>query len=562
MIIAANNNKPSYPFLADGKNNNYLLSEEDCNRTVYRYIKDNNDPSEIAILYNGIEITYEELFAEADLIADRLWNLGIRPGMYILTMFEGSPHITAFLLAASKIGACTMSLTTQTREDLVSGLLAISDVSMFFVMEKHYIQFSEMKCLDKLDYVVTVPKDYKKGVNRGEFKITNMSNIMRWDDFMSGPKSKSPEMVDGYYPLNIMATSGSTGNPKGIVHTNITQIALMKIYADAECGWNRGDRMFSMFPPYVATGISLSLLTPLALGISVIQRVGLSQDLFVDVLKNDKPNIILAPKSTWLTLPTAAPDGMDLSFIHSMVTAGEPVYQTEMEIFKTYLEKCGCHEVPDNGYGMSECNSLVSMTQNLQKEIFSSAGFALKHVVVSVFDFDEDRECDYGELGEICCISLANMQNYFMNRPATKEFYFVDDQENRWARSGDVGYITRRGEIVICCREKEKYTDKTGAHVYPFEVEQVVNEFPGITRSKALKMSYKGEEELSLHFTMSEKPADISVVCHELYEKCKEAGLAVVPKLFKYRENFPLNKGGKMDMVAIASESDGYVEIE
>lgn len=319
--------------------------------------------------------------------------------------------------------------------------------------------------------------------------------------------------------------------------------------------------MFSMFPPYVATGVSLSLLTPLALGIAVIQRLELSQKVFVDVLRQDKPGIVLAPKSTWLTLPEAAPEGMDLSFLHSMVTAGEPIYQTEMEILKKYLEANGCYEVPDNGYGMSECNSLLTMTQNLQKEIFSSAGFALNHVVISVFDIDKDRECDYDELGEICCISPANMQNYFMNRPATKDFYFNDDHGYRWGRSGDVGYITPRGEIIICCREKEKYTDKSGAHIYPFEVERVVNEFPGITRSKALKMNYQGEEVLSLHFTMNSIPSDPATVCEQLLEKCRESGLAVMPKLFKYRESFPLNKGGKMDMVAMAAETDGFIDL-
>lgn len=559
MITAENKNKPSFPFLGEGQKPGYLLTEEDCNITVYRYIKDNNDPEETALIYNGKEITYRELFAEADLIADRLWNEGIRPGMYILTMFEGSPHISAFLLAVSKIGVCTLSLTTQTKEEVVRTLLSISDVSMFFVMEKNYVQFSEMRCLDELDFVITIPKDYKEIKENNGYRRLKMSNIMKWDDFMSGPRSSAPEMKDGYYPLNIMATSGSTGNPKGIVHTNITQIALMKIYADEDCGWKRGDRMFSMFPPYVATGISLSLLTPLALGITVIQRLELSQEIFVDVLRKDKPAIIFAPKSTWLALPDTAPEGMDLSFVHSMVTAGEPIYQTEMGILKAYLEKNGCHVIPDNGYGMSECNSLVSMSRNLQKEIFSSAGFALDHVVVSVFDLDKNRECDYNELGEICCISPANMLNYFMNRSATKSFYFVDDHNLRWARSGDVGYITPRGEIVICCREKEKFTDRSGAHIYPFEVERVVNELPAITRSKALKMMYNNEEVLSVHFTMNETPSDVAAVCRQLLDKCRESGLAVLPKLFKYRDSFPLNKGGKMDMVAMAQETDGFI---
>lgn len=561
MYTAATKDKPSFPFLEGERSHDYLLAEEDCNVTVYRYVKDHNEPDAVAVRYDGVDVTYGELFAEADAIADRLWSVGIRPGMHVLTMFDGSPHITAFLLAISKIGVCALSLTTRVREDVVEALLGITDIAMFFVMDKHFVHFSEMRCVDALDYVVVIPKEYERGTGDGEYVPPRHSNISRWKNFMAGPKADAPEMTDGYYPLNIMATSGSTGLPKCIVHTNITQVALMKIFADTECGWQRGDRLFSLFPPYVATGISLSLLTPLALGITVVQRLELSQDAFVDVLENDRPNIVLAPKSTWLTLPDAAPEGMDLSFLHSMVTAGEPIYQTEMGILKSYLEENGCHEVPDNGYGLSECNSLVTMTQGRKKELFSSAGFALNHVLISVFDVEGDRECDYGELGEICCVSSANMQNYFMNKAATKGFYFVDERNLRWARSGDVGYITPRGEVVVCCREKERFTDKSGAHVYPFEVERVVNEMPGVVRSKALKMTIDGVEELSVHFSMSEEPDDIPGACARILQGCREAGLAVLPTLFKYRERFPLNAGGKMDMVAMANERDGLLRL-
>ena len=156
-------------------------------------------------------------------------------------------------------------------------------------------------------------------------------------------------------------------------------------------------------------------------------------------------------------------------------------------------------------------------------------------------------------------LQFKNMQNYFMNRPATKEFYFFDDRDLRWARSGDVGYITPRGEIVICCREKEKYTDQSGNHIYPFEVERVINEYPSVTRSKVLKTFSNGEEVLSVHFTMSEAPTDIASVCRQMLAKCREAGLAVLPKLFKCRDSFPLNKGGKIDMVAMANEKEGYI---
>lgn len=72
-------------------------------------------------------------------------------------------------------------------------------------------------------------------------------------------------------------------------------------------------------------------------------------------------------------------------------------------------------------------------------------------------------------------------------------------------------------------------------------------------------MNYNGEEVLSLHFTMAEEASDITAVCQQMLEICRKEGLAVLPKLFKYRDTFPLNKGGKMDMVAMANETEGFI---
>ena len=72
-------------------------------------------------------------------------------------------------------------------------------------------------------------------------------------------------------------------------------------------------------------------------------------------------------------------------------------------------------------------------------------------------------------------------------------------------------------------------------------------------------MNYNGEEVLALHFTIDEDLSDIMSVCNQILDKCREAELAVLPKLFKCRDSFPLNKGGKMDMVAMANESEGFI---
>ena len=561
MKTAQTSKNPSYTYFSDEKNRRYQLRNHELNFSVYRKILDNNNPNDTALRYNGMSISYQELFRYADKIAGRLWRNGLRPGDAVLAMLEGSVHTVAFLLACSKIGVAMQCYTETTREDIIENVIRNSDSTYFFLMEKAYKKYAMSEYLDLLDGVVVVPYEYNGIDPTYETETETGSNVMKWDVFMSGPVDNVVEVKDGMYPLNIMNTSGSTGKPKGIVHTDYSHVALAKIIEDMHDSWKSGEKIYSMFPIYVATGISLSLLIPLMLGVAVVITKSSTIEDFVDVLENEKPDIVLAPKSMWLNLP-AAKDELDLSNLKHLITAGEPIFQTEMDILGEYLKKNGCMSLPDNGYGLSEFNSLVTMTQGKEKSLFSSAGFALPHVIISCFDVAQDKECVYGELGEICCITPASMSKYQLNKAATKEFFFRDEQGNRWGRTGDVGYILESGEVVICCRQKEQFIDENGKTIYPYEIEKIVNTFSGITRSKVLKACLDGKNLLAVHITMDEKPKDIEKLFKEIYNACENAGLPVLPQAFKYRESFPINKGGKMDMVAMSEEKDGFYLIK
>ena len=561
MKSALSEKNPSYPYLHEDKYRRYQLRNHEINYSVYRKILDNNSPYDIAVIYDGKSVTYQELFRYADKIAGRLWHNGLRPGDQVLAMLEGCVHTIAFLLACSRIGVAMQCYTETTREDIIENVIRNSDSAYFFLMEKAYKKYALSEYLDLLDGVVIVPYGYSGLDPTVDAEINKGSNIIKWDDFMSGPVDSAIEAKDGMYPLNIMNTSGSTGKPKGIVHTDSSHIALAKIIEDMPDPWMQGEKIYSMFPIYVATGISLSLLVPLILGVTVVITSSSSTESFIDVLKNEKPDIVLAPKSMWLSLP-ASNEEIDLSNLKHLITAGEPIFQAEMEVLAEYLKKNGCSNIPDNGYGLSEFNSLVTMTQGKEKALFNSAGFALPHTIISCFDVAADKECVYGELGEICCITPAAMSKYQLNKSATKEFFFRDEQGNRWGRTGDVGYILESGEVVICCRQKEQFTDENGKTIYPYEIERIVNTFPDITRSKVLKTTLNGTNLLAVHVTVRKDTGDIEKLFKDIYKACQDADLPILPKAFKCRESFPINKGGKMDMVAMSEETEGFFIID
>ena len=564
MRTGISERKPSYKYINNLCGENFLIGVEELNKTVYSVVKSTCKPEAVALICDNLRIKYKHLLWYADKIAGRLWYKGLRPGDQVLAMMGNSVHAVAFFLACSKIGVGVQCYTENTNPEIIENVIKNTDTAFFFIMQGAYTKYADNECLDLLDEVVVLPYFYD-GIDptTSDDKIPTISNIIKWDDFMCGHVADVIEVKDGLYALNIMNTSGSTGKPKGILHTNYSHVAMAKIMADLDEPWKKGEKIYSLFPIYVATGISLSMLTPLMLGMTVVLTFETDNASFVEVLEKHKPEVVLSPKSMWLNLMNCEKD-LDLSCLKHLITAGEPIFEPEMNLFRQYLVKHGCLKIPDNAYGLSEFNSLITMTQGRKKELFSSAGFALPHIIITTLKIDEDRECDYNEPGEICAITPACMKKYQLNKNATREFFYKDDDNNVWGRTGDVGYVRENGEVVICCRQKEMFTDETGVSIYPFEIERIINKMPGITRSKVLKMELDGKKILAVHFSLDYKPGsqeELEEIYNKMLEAIKAENAKILPKAFKYRESFPLNKGGKMDMVGMALEQDGFFEI-
>jgi acyl-CoA synthetase (AMP-forming)/AMP-acid ligase II len=190
-----------------------------------------------------------------------------------------------------------------------------------------------------------------------------------------------------------------------------------------------------------------------------------------------------------LALRKADPQKTDLSSLRVALNAAEPVRQSTIAAFhKTY----GLKNVMVAGYGLAEATVGVSMwtpgTQNrVDENGVVSVGPPFPGVEVAIVA--GGREVPTGEVGEIAIRSAANSGGYFNNHEENELLLWQDG----FYLSGDLGYLDEDGYLYIVSRKKN-IIKRSGETISPWEIEEVIDQIPGVRYSAAIGVD-RGMEE-------------------------------------------------------------------
>lgn len=123
------------------------------------------------------------------------------------------------------------------------------------------------------------------------------------------------------------------------------------------------------------------------------------------------------------------------------------------------------------GYGLTETSPVLAAGTDFEQKL-GSVGKVLPNTKIKIVNKDEDG------IGEIYVKAPYVMLGYYQNEEATKEVFDKD-----WFKTGDLGYIDKKGFLFLCGRKKSVIVLKNGKNVFPEEIENVINRIEGVKES-------------------------------------------------------------------------------
>lgn len=547
-------------------------------KTVYQVLYERNyDHSEdIALEYFGHKITYQELFRQVENAKAAFEAAGVKVGDQVAFFTSSTPETIYGILALCRIGAVANMVNPLFDPEQVKDRIEETGARIVVVMDQLYGKLCDALGLGDsapaIEKVIVVPVAASMSWNtrwlatiKAKVKIPYGGITITWADFI-GTKSRKSQQPDVGYKHDcafiMVYSSGSTGASKGIVLTNDGICATISHYLSPDFPYSRGDRFLQMIPVWFSTGIVISVLMPLCLGITVILEPVFSEQSFARDIAKFQPNMTLSATSLWLyAMKSKELRNQDLSFLKYPITGGELILGRVETALNTFFNRHGCKACLIKGYGMCELGSTIS-TDDLKYQKPDAAGFPITGVIVTAFDLETNQELPYNKHGELRVISPAHMKKYFKNPAATAEFFWTDSKGRVWGRTGDIGYVDEDGFVHVLGRATDFFTDRRGIKRYCFDIENVILQNPSVAECKVVGL-LKGDFEIPIaHLVLEENStARHKALLTEIRATCAEKlEPECIPCGYRIWDAFPIKNNGKRDIEKLKTAADEVMQ--
>jgi len=499
-------------------------------------------PGAEALVGRHTRLTYRELDDAVRRAASVLAARGVRPGDRIAGSMANHPELVVAFLATMHLDAVWVGINRGLALPEQRYLLEDAGVSVFVGDRELAAAVSGLR--DELPELRVV-LDAEPGDPTSEWAT----------ELAAADPARAPTIaVDPFGPAAIAYTSGTTGRPKGVVHS---QHNLLLVGAVGMAARPEDERIGVLLPLTILNLMILGPVTAIQLGgcvvcIDRVDPVGLAtwiRDERVSTL-----SAVPAIVHDLLTHPDVHPGDLE-----PLVRPGCGGGSTPDSFRRLYEERFGMRLT--TGYGLTEAPTAVTVEDPALPAVPGGSGRALPHVDVTVRD-EEGRVVPAGTVGEVCIGPTTSgdfagtytpMLGYWRRPDAT-----ADALRDDVLRTGDLGYLTPDGDLFITDRKGDLIV-RGGANVYPAEVERVLHEEPRVAACAVVGIP---DERLGERVVAAVVVADGAVVTDdELRAHCRDSlARYKVPEVFRFVDDLPRNAMGKVVKRDVVPWFDGTVQ--
>ena len=438
-----------------------LWSDETFATVLSRRLRET--PDREALTDGTRRLTYRELAHGIDRMAARLRALGIGQGDVVTIQLPNWIEFAFVFFALERLGAVAVTVSVDFRSRELEYIMRFAGSKML-VCCAQFRDFDHVAMAEELR--PRLPALARIGVVRGAPR----PGMVSLDDIVAGPPAGfAPVAMDADAVMRMAFTSGTTGNPKGVMHSHNTTLAAARIL-NGDLGLAADDVMMIWLPLGLNWGY-LTLVQSVLAGAKAVLLDRFRPAAALDLIERERVTYIpTAPAS--LTSILQEPDlaRRDLSSLRIVVSGGASAPVETIRAWRraapgVLLELLGMLETGYQAY---------TRATDDPERVAGSVGRPASHMGLKLVDAD-GREVARGEEGDICCDGPSVHLGYHNNPTANAEAFLPDG----WFRSGDLGMIDTDGNLRIVGRLKEMI-NRGGKKFFPREIEEILYTHPQV----------------------------------------------------------------------------------
>lgn len=418
-------------------------------------------PDKPALICGDRRLTWSEFNRNMNRLANALLGAGLRKGDRVAVLVSSSTDAIEAMLGVVKSGACLIPVSSLLTPDQLAVLLDDGDATFLLASQdlRHLIDPIRGR----------LPK------MRADGYIGLGFDGEGWRSYREFVADASPEEPDVRFAMNdvfsIMYSSGTTGLPKGVVHTHRAR-QYFCVSNGFEMRFDETARALTSTALYTA-GTWLMVMPVLFVGGTLHILPRFSPEAFLETVGRERiTHTFIVPSQISMLLAEARLEDHDLSSLRTVLSAGSPL---RPDVKSKLLSRLG-HAFYEL-YGYTEGTSTLLKPEGHEAK-FLSVGMPLMGQELAIIDA-EGRRLPPGEPGEIAGHGPGLLREYHGKPEETAAALWRDERGRSFVRSGDIGRLDEDGYLYILDRKKDMIITG-GLNIFPADIEKVVSEHPDI----------------------------------------------------------------------------------
>ena len=480
-------------------------------------------PNNDALICDEEKISYKELYYKANLCSKMLLDKQINKNDRVIILYQNSIDFYIAYFAIWTIGAIVVPINIFLKEQEIINIIKDSNPKILIISAQFIEKFPNLATLGLpiISQVSNKEENYNIDIEIVDRDIQEVAAILY--------------------------TSGTTGNPKGVMLTS-KNIIVNAIQGFARFQASHQDKIYCPMPLFHSFPQNVCMWSTVIIGATAITSSKIDRSKIINALKHNPTVVMCVPAIYGLFCKMK---NLNFESVRFFISGGDILSDKIRKYFELIYRRKLC-----NGYGLTETSPFIAVNLDNYTQNTNTIGAPLWGINCQIRDSNSEI-LGINKVGVLWINGENVMKGYYNQEEKTKEVI-----KDGWFNTEDLAYINQDGKIVITGREKDLIKSK-GIKIYPSEIENLILTNDKVIQAAVLgkkitqekstdyKSEIDAEEEYPVAFIATHEK-DIEKLQKDLINLVR-TNLASykVPREFIIKRDLPISATGKVDKKAL-----------